>query len=302
MSIEVHAGRRSNSARESYHTYTISEHKDLGRYAIRVYGPTDEQRKQRSDHPSVLAVYSQGYLQGLDQVNAICSRYAQYANAYVVATKLPEKDLTVNDPAAFRKDVAHATVSFLQKSEHGNLPIVLSGYSWGTHPASGAAGERPNDIAGLQLIAPTWFEDEQSPSQLALRGIGDGFESLVGGSFRDRFSLIRIALHSLKEASAHPMRARSHVGSIAQSPHPEELIEKLALVRGIGVVAGRRDKICIEDGIEELAHQIKDSDPTRLVDIRKPDVSHIRIFANDSSMHEISDQLHILRQNAENSY
>lgn len=289
MAIEVPYGRRTEDRNQCYEQYSIDKYKQLGRFGLRVYSPIKSQIQERG-LPQGTVVYSPGWAQGTDEVNAISRRLAQEAHVYAVATKLPDGDHSVEDMVPFRADVVHATLDSVRDIT-ADLPTVICGYSRGSSPASIVAGDRPEAVDGVQFIAPTWFEKSRSASALAVGGVSEGFESLFRGTLRDRAELVRIGRHAVKEVMSHPLELRRDVYAIAQSSQPADLVQRLEPIAGIGVVAGQRDRLCPPDGVIATAKQIQASKPDRLVDIAVVNTSHLHYFEDRLAIRTIAQQI-----------
>jgi hypothetical protein len=292
MSIDVDTPIRREFKDFSFDQFTLYE-RELGKFGVRVYTPNIRQIDALEREPELNVAYGPGWAQGVDATNEIARMFAKEGHMRFASIKLPEGTHDISGMVPFHTDVLRAGTELMLAEYVG--PLVIESYSRGSMPATIVAHELSSDIAGVQYVEPTWFENEHTPLSLAARGVGEGIGSLLRrDSFSDKLDLLHMGAHALKEAIHRPLELRRDVSAIADEARPTDLIERLARVRTLGVVVGRFDGICRRQEVLSVAQEIADSDPGREVDILEVDIGHFNPFKNRRSRAEIIDQLYRL--------
>lgn len=265
--------------------------RDLGRFSMRVYGPSDQQVQRLRRGPGLNSAFAPGWAQGHRETNHIAALMAHDGHMRFTSVKLPDGNHTVGEMVPFHAALLRSASSILS-NYYPDVPQVVTSYSRGSNPGTVVAGEQGLPI---DYVAATWFDEEQTEKSLMFRGISEAVESVFRlDSIADKAALARMGIYATREGLRRTGELYRDVSAIKEQSRPGNLIEHLAGVPKIGVVIGKFDRVCPERGIRTVAQEIGDSKPEREVDIITVDSGHFHVFKNNRSRREIVDQIYRL--------
>ena len=181
-----------------------------------------------------------------------------------------------------------SSVAVAASGSLGALPgLVVVGYSRGTVPARHAALEHAAQVRGLSLVAPTWFQGEVRPRELATKGLAEGARGILRESWVDKWGLIAASARLAQEMVAHPIALRNDVAAIAEEG-ATDLHQVLAAGIRVGVVAGRNDELCEVGGIRRV---IDEPEIRGRVDYREAESDHFCYFLKPAPLRVVADQI-----------
>ncbi|MEI2766083.1 MAG: hypothetical protein V9F82_10405 [Dermatophilaceae bacterium] len=235
--------------------------------------------------PDIVAPYSAGWGEGLTSARAACEALTRAAHVMAVVVEYPRRRLGVADILPFRTTVLTEVVRHIMtRTIYDTSAMVLTGYSRGTAPARRATLACSDLLAGLCLVAPTWFERELAPHELAARGLAESARGMTRGSWYDRLGLFAANARLAQEMMAHPFDLRNDVAAISQEG-VEDLADVLSTGLPVGVVAGRQDELCPIAGIRAVIDGLGDHG----VDFREVDSDHFNYFLHPKPLAVVAD-------------
>lgn len=285
MAVPVDAVTRADVDRIRYDD--LSFETTYGRVGVTVFMPSVQQVSDNG-MPEVSVVYSAGWGEGRGAAEVACQALVRAANTIAVMVTYPNANLRVHDIVPFRTRILSAVIRRLKTDSPYDEPgLVVVGYSRGTVPARHAALEHAAQVRGLSLVAPTWFQGEVRPRELATKGLAEGARGILRESWVDKWGLIAASARLAQEMVAHPIALRNDVAAIAEEG-ATDLHQVLAAGIRVGVVAGRNDELCEVGGIRRV---IDEPEIRGRVDYREAESDHFCYFLKPAPLRVVADQI-----------
>lgn len=260
-----------------------------GRVGVTLFIPSIRQIAIQGE-PDIVVPYSAGWGEGLGAARTACEALVKAANVMAATIEYPRKRVGVSDILPFRTAVLGEVIRHIHDNTMYAGTTVVAGYSRGTAPARLAATEQADLVTGLALVAPTWFEREVNPRELATRGLAESAHSITRASWFDRIALVGASVRLAQEMLAHPLELRDDIAAISQEG-AADLQTVLDAGLRVGVVAGRQDELCEAAGIRAVVDELEDRDS---VDYREVDSDHFSYFLHPTPLRVVADMVNRL--------
>lgn len=258
-----------------------------GRVGVTLFMPSARQLGLRGD-PDLVVPYSAGWSEGRGAAVAACEALTQVANVMSVAVTYPKKSLAVGEILPFRAAVFQEVLTYLKEETHyDSYDIVVCGYSRGTAAARLASVALAAQVRGICLVAPTWYEADVKPLQLAQKGLVESAKGARHGSWMDKLGLVGKTAKLAQELVTHPLELRKDVAAVA-ADGTADLHSLVDAGLRVGVVAGTEDDVCSLPAIRDAIAELHDPDH---VDFREVDCDHYSYFLAPGPLAEIAAQI-----------
>ena len=255
-----------------------------GRVGVTLFIPSIRQIAIQGE-PDLVVPYSSGWGEGLGAARTACEGLVKAANVMAATIEYPRKRVAVSDILPFRTAVLGEVIRHINDNTMYAGTTVVAGYSRGTAPARLAATEHADLVTGVALVAPTWFEREVNPRELAARGLAESAHSISRASWFDRIALVGASVRLAQEMLAHPFELRDDIAAISQEG-AADLQTVLDSGLRVGVVAGRQDELCELPGIRGVIEALERRDS---VDYREVDSDHLSYFLPPKPLRVVAD-------------